>query len=660
MNRSSLRLAVALAALAGALCMPTVASAMVAPLTLQQLTDASTAIVRVSVGSETARALGDGDGVVPMDSIVTDSSLTVRRTYKGSKPGRFTFRQPGGSAEGFRLEVSDVPDLERGAQYVLFLDERGVVGGEQGALRIVDAQVPQLGISLAALEGDIREARTGELSAAEDSVAAVLRGAVRTDGATVGDVAGAAAGTGAGTDAGAGSISAGAVTAAATPVIWDITPVGANSGTGEQVTIVGSGFGSTPGRVFFPRGDAVSWMQREAPVVSWSDTAAVVTVPDNAQSGDVRLMATSGVATRSFTVGFAVLGNQWIERVVSYYVNENTSDLTGEAAIIRRAIETWNQSGADFTMAYSGASSASGSGGQDGKNDIFFTGSLGTGYLAMNELWYDSSGNFTESNLMISDTWRWADGDGNDVIDLETVVLHELGHTVGLGDQYMSRDRVMGAYVGSARRSLSSYEVNGAVHLYGASSRGRFSLGTSAKLVPSYNKPAYVSVRLYDRNGQVLTGQTVTLDRNGAPVTTLKGSVSDPGLYYGNAPVVKSKTTFTASWPGDATNGAASLSVTVKPKVKLSVNAPEKPSHKKKFVVKTTIKPAHKNAQIVLEVWKKKGSKYSKYRSYSAKTSKSSFSGTIKLPKGTYRVRAMHSDSGHASSASSYDYFKVK
>lgn len=640
MRRVSARTVIVMTALAASLVVPAASFAAVVPMSLSQLSAASDAVVRVSVLADRSRGVGRGTRDVPVDTIVTDSVLAVRRTYKGARPDRFTLTQPGGIAKGFTLDVSDVPDLSPGQQAVLFLDEHGVVGGVQGCLLIEGDEIPALGMTLAELERAIVVSDAGSPAIAD------------TPSGGLSDVSA----------SGVGVESIG---------IDTITPALANSGTGETVTITGSNFGSSKGTVWFMRGTSFAINtdadRVQAKVVAWTPTSIVAEVPPNAQPGNLQVRSAVGsdAFSKRYELGFSYLGYKWPSSGVRYRINANTSDTTGEADAIRRAMHTWSQCGSVFHLDYTGTSSMTANDVRtDGANDIFFTSGLPAGYLAMNQLWYDDTKKeFLESNLMFSDDFAWGHGSSGSYWDVETVALHELGHTVGLADQYASTDRVMGAgALGIVRRSLTTPEINGAVHIYGSSTSARMSLGGSAKLTPAFGKPAYVSVRLYDRYGGILPDRKVGLFTSaGSQVATLTGSVSDPGLYYGSAPLVRTKTPYVASFWGDDVSGPTWLSVTVKPKAKLSVNAPEKNRAYRSFAIKGSIAPAHGRAKVTFEIWKRRSSgSYYKYKNYSVTTSKSGYSKSVKLGPGTYRVRTKHADGSHASSASSYDTFKVR
>jgi hypothetical protein len=67
------------------------------------------------------------------------------------------------------------------------------------------------------------------------------------------------------------------------PMITGFTPTSGTAGT--QVTIDGSGFGSTAS------GNSVNFSGMSAPIVSWSDSQIVVTVPNNAMTGNIAVLA---------------------------------------------------------------------------------------------------------------------------------------------------------------------------------------------------------------------------------------------------------------------------------------------------------------------------------------------------------------------------------
>jgi len=191
----------------------------------------------------------------------------------------------------------------------------------------------------------------------------------------------------------------------------------------------------------------------------------------------------------------------------------------------------------------------------------------------------------------------------------------------------------------------------------------RLTLSGDSRLSPAYGSKAYVTLWLKDYSGSVLAGRSVKLHRaDGTVATTLKASTTKPGYYYGYAPLVRSKTVFSARFAGDVANSGTSLSVKVLPKAKLGVNAPETPSKYKTFYATGSISPAHGKAVVKFEAWKKSKStgKYYKYKTSSVTTSSSSYRKSFSLPAGRWRFRTTHSDTTHAYSKSGWDYITIK
>jgi hypothetical protein len=98
----------------------------------------------------------------------------------------------------------------------------------------------------------------------------------------------------------------------------------------------------------------------------------------------------------------------------------------------------------------------------------------------------------------------------------------------------------------------------------------------------------------------------------------------------------------------------------VLPKAALGVNAPSSATRYKSFYVYGTIKPAHSGARVRIEAYKKYTSGYKRVKYIYVTTSTTSLKGKLSLSAGRYRVRLVHSDTGHAASYSAWDYLNVK
>jgi len=130
-----------------------------------------------------------------------------------------------------------------------------------------------------------------------------------------------------------------------------------------QVTVSGSGFGSTPGSLEFWRLGAT---YIDASIESWNDNQIIARVAGGASSyympdgsGNVYAVTSGGEYSNDaeFYVTYSYGGGRWPGNSVAYFVNPNTADTIGELEAVQDAAHTWNITGADFVLNYGGISS---------------------------------------------------------------------------------------------------------------------------------------------------------------------------------------------------------------------------------------------------------------------------------------------------------------
>ncbi|HVT03221.1 MAG TPA: hypothetical protein VHL58_07555, partial [Thermoanaerobaculia bacterium] len=115
-HRSATLRAVILFALTTIVCVFPAMATRVRRLSLDQVRDQAQSIVVVDVLNQSAR-VGEGAKMV-----WTDYQVRVRETLKGTDTGALmTVSFAGGQAGGLDVGLSDVPSLEIGKRYVLFL-----------------------------------------------------------------------------------------------------------------------------------------------------------------------------------------------------------------------------------------------------------------------------------------------------------------------------------------------------------------------------------------------------------------------------------------------------------------------------------------------------------------------------------------------------------
>jgi hypothetical protein len=189
---------------------------------------------------------------------------------------------------------------------------------------------------------------------------------------------------------------------------------------------------------------------------------------------------------------------------------------------------------------------------------------------------------------------------------------------------------------------------------------------------PAYGQSTLLDATLEDASGTALAGATVTLESstNGVNFSAVGGGAASnvaPGVY--RLPVTQTaRTYYRFEFAGAAgVNATASNVVTVIPH--LYVGAPSSKSsisHKKKLTVSGTVKPARssKSRAVQLQIYRWNGHTYTSYsrvwataKSYG---SYSSYSASLKLKKGSYRVYAYApGDATHYAATSGYKSVKV-
>jgi putative cell wall-binding protein len=260
--------------------------------------------------------------------------------------------------------------------------------------------------------------------------------------------------------------------------VTGITPSRSDAGVGDVITINGADFGTTrgSGTVSFLLGNAMNGSRKAASTyTAWSDTQISCVVPDGVQGGSVKITTGAGTVFTSayYDIGFSTNGSHVTQNPLVYRVNENTADVVGEGAAIAASLATWSNAGSNFRAQKSATPGTRTAypPAYDGINDVYFAAGTNfpAGYLAVNYLWYSPGSDVIyETDVVFNDGAAWAIGAVSGRYDIETIALHEVGHAVGLDDQYLEYNEAMGAAASNAtRRALSRSELEGAVYLYG-------------------------------------------------------------------------------------------------------------------------------------------------------------------------------------------------
>jgi plastocyanin len=150
------------------------------------------------------------------------------------------------------------------------------------------------------------------------------------------------------------------------------------------------------------------------------------------------------------------------------------------AAAIQTAMNAWNNTGANVTLALSGGDTNAKQLAYDGVNAIFFRQDSDGGAIATNYTWWDGNNHILDSDIVFWNAGRvfftGTSGCSNGYY-IEDIAAHELGHSVGLDHSYFvdanGATATMYPSTGPCDqtfRTLSSDDIAGIRSLYGASS----------------------------------------------------------------------------------------------------------------------------------------------------------------------------------------------
>ncbi len=187
---------------------------------------------------------------------------------------------------------------------------------------------------------------------------------------------------------------------------------------------------------------------------------------------------------------YKLLGVQWKTLPVDYVINPtNPYGLSNEfiAGAISNSAETWDYSTSgelfsDIDYSTSGDSSNisffdydARYGVQDFKNSIVFGDYPQQGVIGVTTIWFTRGKNkqIVEFDILLDTDFYWGDATINpELMDLRNIVIHELGHGVGLGDVYTSSCSEVTMYGYSTegetkKRTLEQPDIIGLQKMYG-------------------------------------------------------------------------------------------------------------------------------------------------------------------------------------------------
>ncbi len=377
--------------------------------------------------------------------IATTASVSVKGRAKGAGPDRIALTVRGGTVGNVTQWVEDEPVLVDGAEALIFVKhgpkENRVYGGTQGVVPIEQGRVHGNGkVKGGGVPADAYGQYLGDLATGRSVAAPASEPAPR---AMAGPV----------------------------PMITNVSPERASAGTGTEVVITGTGFGSRPSRAsnadvgFSYRydGSTVSpiWAsgypyfdRNDDDIVSWSDTEIVVRVPTGRTPDGYRGSASSGFlwvltddnaasASRPFAVTFGSMKAKWSRTAespdVRYVIYPDLGE--DEIAAINNATDTWNAAlpaGSPFRFAYGGTVNWK-EHEWDNANMLYigYASDFDNPRTLAQTYVVTIGGEIWDCDTVFNPAYAWTTGTaGGSTYSVEHVALHELGHWLALTDLY--------------------------------------------------------------------------------------------------------------------------------------------------------------------------------------------------------------------------------
>ena len=376
--------------------------------------------------------------------IWTDVTVLIDEHIKGDGPSEITLTIPGGTVGNDTHWVSDTPQFNAGDSYVILLESSGqVAGGPDGVYLIREPTVGRN--QLQTLTEDrflswVKAYVNGETKISFEEIAKEPSGMLMQLDVSPATISG-------------------------------VSPSTISAGTGDILTISGSGFGASRGSGSYPticfEYDEFQWICNNSFIKSWSDTEIKVNVGTTIVSGDYGSpgscddtilfynKAGDPEFTYPLTITFGYGQAKRAQSSASYYINE-TYGPTGTLSAIQSAAATWNGAGSSFSLNYAGETTRGM--GYDGYNVIGFA-NLGSNILIARAFVNISGGIILESDIQFNTQFPFSTNPTVDELDLQSIAVHETGHWLYLLDLYGMNDSDKVMYgtsdLGEVKRDLA-------------------------------------------------------------------------------------------------------------------------------------------------------------------------------------------------------------
>jgi len=185
------------------------------------------------------------------------------------------------------------------------------------------------------------------------------------------------------------------------------------------------------------------------------------------------------------TTCYKLMGGKWTTFPIQYIINPtNTQGLSQSfiTSTIKKSAETWDaQTSKELFNDNFLVDSNAQYGSRDNKNVIAFGAYSDPAIVAITSVWFTSDGTqmLEFDQLYNTNSYTFGDASTNpNVMDLQSITTHELGHAIGLADIYTSSCSAVTMYTYSSlgdteKRTLENADITGLKAMYDPKGRNK-------------------------------------------------------------------------------------------------------------------------------------------------------------------------------------------
>ena len=159
---------------------------------------------------------------------------------------------------------------------------------------------------------------------------------------------------------------------------------------------------------------------------------------------------------------FGYAAQKWPTPQTQFLLNSRGVDAARRELLVDAAGTSWTGARSAFQFTDAGPTNVGAA--KDGRNVISWSDTIPEGVVAMTTGYMGASGVIQECDIQFNNALTWGDGLVDGTTDVQSVTLHELGHWLGLLDQYAEADagKVMyGFNLPGQQRELTVADISG-------------------------------------------------------------------------------------------------------------------------------------------------------------------------------------------------------